>query len=212
MKKKAGASAGRRVCDLAREIALDERDRDQNGQPDPERENDLRRRRARAVQIGERQSQHRAARPAEPFGGQHDAGARGAKESKGGDRPADEPQRDGPVCRGQHGQRSEPEHQSRRRARRPASGTRRLARSTMSRNNAAGRHVADPGERPQRKDQRRQDARTTPPKPAAPDRARPAARPAARRRAAATRPPARARRAPAPRRCRQRASAMISMK
>ena len=87
---------------LAREIALDERDGNQNGQPDPEREKNLRRRRVRAVQIGKRQSEHRAPRPAEPFGGQHYAGARGPKERKSGDRPADEPESDGSVCRGQH--------------------------------------------------------------------------------------------------------------
>ena len=80
------------------------------------------------------------------------------EQHEGGDRAADKPQRDLAVRRaGDHEGTRAPAPAT---AVAPSAGggTRRRARSTGSRNSAAGRHPADPGERPQREDERRQQA------------------------------------------------------
>ena len=193
-----GGRLGREpVVDLAREIALDERDGDQHREPDAERQHDLRGRRARAVQIGERQPQRRAARPARAASrpatitapAAERARTRRPRRRRTTERPCD-PARSRPRAR---------------RARAPATavapsasgGTRRRARSTVSRNSAP----AAPGRsRPAARAKRRASSagRTARQRERPGIEAERAARPAARRRRSGAAPPAPTPPSPAP--------------
>ena len=141
--------------DLMRKIGLDERDGDQHGKPDPEREDDLCGRGSRPMQIGQREAQHRPARPADSSGDPEDRCSRPLEQCKGGNRPGHEPQRDSPVVRGNDRQRCEPERQGGGRrdyagrdpAPRPIDGVA---------EQRAGGNPANSGERPEREEQRRQ--------------------------------------------------------
>ena len=152
-----GRGLGRHFrLDLMGKIGLDERDGDQHGKPDPEREHDLRGRGSRAMQIGERQAQHRPARPAEPPRYPEDRRPRRPEQCKGGDRPGHEPQRDIPVVRGNDGQSCEPERQGRRRPDYPGRDTAPRPIDGVAEQRSGG-NPANSGERPERENQCRQE-------------------------------------------------------
>ena len=159
MKKKRRRLGRQAGLDLAGEVALDQRHRDQHGQADAERQHDL----ARSARPAGADWRAPGATPGGAAGraclAPKITAAPAARNSdEGGDRAGDEPQRDGPVLRAGDGQRRERRAPAPRSPPAPTGGTRRRARVDHVAEQRAGRHPADRGERPQREDQRRQQA------------------------------------------------------
>ncbi len=109
--EKSGRLGGQAVFDLAGEVALDQCDGDEHRQADTEGKHDLRSRRARAVQIGERQAPGGAVWPGEPSRAVDHGRSCQSKECEGADRAADKPQSDCAIGRAGNREGSEPESQ-----------------------------------------------------------------------------------------------------
>ena len=143
--------------DLDGEIALYERDRCEDAEPEAERQHDPHRRCAGPVQIGKGQPHRRPPRPRQEARDRDNRPAGETEQREGGNRAADIPQRDAAIGRARDDKRGKPE----RRCTRCRCDQDRHA-APCPRNRVAeqrgGRDPADRGERPQREDQHRQQA------------------------------------------------------